>query len=129
MLKLKPKMLRGVSFSVESEDKEISLDSLFPRGFKTRLIERLFEVLSEQIKTDDPKKFVRALFYFVYGDNIPKYASEKESDIVEFLRWSLKASAVEGSFQREKADKTFRSAKRKVSFSDILPLAYRGDEE
>jgi hypothetical protein len=95
MIKLKPKMLRGVSFSIESNGKEVSVDSLFPRGFKTRLIERFLEEFSMQIGTDDPEMFVKALFYFVYGDNVPKHAREKESDIIEFLRWRVGAPVKE----------------------------------
>jgi len=95
MIKLKSKMLRGVSFTIETNGKEINVDSLFPRGFKTKLIERFLEEFSVQVKTEDPEMFVKALFYFVYGDDIPKHARERESDIIEFLKWRVGVSVKE----------------------------------
>ncbi len=163
MIKLKPKMLRGVSFSIESNGREVSVDSLFPRGFKTKLIERFLEEFSTQVKTDDPEKFVKALFYFVYGDNVPKHAREKESDIIEFLKWRVGApvkgmqeeetivpktapkqdaqisepsQAVEEPKTRKEPEpvkdevkEAPKSAKKRISFTDVLPYAYRGDDE
>jgi len=163
MLKLKPKMLRGVSFSIESNGREISVDSLFPRGFKTKLIERFLEEFSTQVRTDDPETFVRALFYFVYGDNVPKHAREKESDIIEFLKWRVGApvkgmqeertvipktvpkqdvqipelsQAVEEPKTRKEPEpvkdevkETPKPTKKRISFTDVLPYAYRGDDE
>jgi hypothetical protein len=163
MIKLKPKMLRGVSFSIESNGREVSIDSLFPRGFKTKLIERFLEEFSSQVRTDDPEEFVKALFYFVYGDNVPKHAREKEFDIIEFLKWRVgapvketqkkeaatpetapkqdvqipKASAVEEKPETKKEPKpvkdevkeTPKPTKKRISFTDVLPYAYRGDDE
>lgn len=160
MIKLKPKMLRGVSFSIESNGKEVSVDSLFPRGFKTRLIERFLEEFSTQVGTDDPETFVRALFYFVYGDDVPKHAREKESDIIEFLKWRVGApvkktpnreAATPKQFVqipetsqiveekpgtkkepepvKDEVKETPKSVKKRISFTDVLPYAYRGDDE
>ncbi|GAB6075169.1 hypothetical protein [Desulfurobacterium crinifex] len=163
MIKLKPKMLRGVSFSIESNGKEVSVDSLFPRGFKTKLIERFLEEFSTQVKTDDPEKFVKALFYFVYGDNVPKHAREKESDIIEFLKWRVGApvkgiqeeetsvlktvpkqdiqipessQAVEEHEARKEPEpvkdevkEAPKPVKKRISFTDVLPYAYKGDDE
>jgi len=164
MLKLKPKMLRGVSFSIESNGREISVDSLFPRGFKTKLIERFLEEFSTQVRTDDPEKFVKALFYFVYGDNVPKHAREKESDIIEFLKWRVGAPLKETQEQqspssetapkhivqipevsqtveeksetkkepepvKDEVKETPKPTKKRISFTDVLPYAYRGDDE
>ena len=164
MIKLKPKMLRGVSFSIESNGKEVSVDSLFPRGFKTRLIERFLEEFSMQIGTDDPEMFVKALFYFVYGDNVPKHAREKESDIIEFLRWRVGAPVKEAPKSettatgvapkqtaqipevsqtveektetkeqsepvKDEVKKPPKPTKRRISFTDVLPYAYRGDDK
>jgi len=164
MIKLKPKMLRGVSFSIESNGREVSVDSLFPRGFKTKLIERFLEEFSTQVRTDDPETFVKALFYFVYGDNVPKHAREKEADIIEFLKWRVGAP-VKKTPKREAATpetapkqivqipetsqtveekpetkkepepvkdevkETPKSVKKRISFTDVLPYAYRGDDE
>jgi len=162
MLKLKPKMLRGISFSIESNGREISVDSLFPRGFKTKLIERFLEEFSTQVGTDDPEMFVRALFYFVYGDNVPKHVREKESDIIEFLKWRVgtplketqkRAAAPETAPKQdvqepepsqviEKSEtkkepgpvkdevrEIPKPVKKRISFTDVLPYAYRGDDE
>jgi len=161
MIKLKPKMLRGISFSIESNGREISVDSLFPRGFKTKLIERFLEEFSRQVGTDDPEKFVRALFYFVYGDNVPKHAREREPDIIEFLKWGVGNSAREAAEmgtatpetvpgQVNQVSKTFqavdevkkepepvkdeikgtpKATKKRISFTDVLPYAYRGGDE
>jgi hypothetical protein len=163
MIKLKPKMLRGVSFSIESNGREVSVDSLFPRGFKTKLIERFLEEFSTQVRTDDPEKFVKALFYFVYGDNVPKHAREKESDIIEFLKWRVGSPVKEMQEEETVVPKTApkqdvqipkpsqaveehkarkepepvkdevkeapKPVKKRISFTDVLPYAYRGDDE
>jgi len=161
MIKLKPKVLRGVSFSIESNGREISVDSLFPRGFKTRLIERFLEEFSRQVGTDDPERFVKALFYFVYGDDVPKHARERESDIIEFLKWGVgnsvrKAAEMEPATPEtvpEQVDQVSelshavdevkkepepvkdeikevpKPVKKRISFTDVLPYAYRGDDE
>ena len=139
MLKLKPKALRGVLFTVESNGKEVNIDSLLPRGFKTRLIEKLLEELSVQIGTDDPKEFVRSLFYFVYRDEVSKHR-EKENEMIEFLKWRIGISkrTEESSPQVRKEpdrerelqnDEKTTKFKKKISFSDVLPYAYRGDNK
>jgi len=157
-------MLRGVSFSIESNGREVSVDSLFPRGFKTKLIERFLEEFSTQVRTDDPETFVKALFYFVYGDNVPKHAREKESDIIEFLKWRVGAPVKEAPKKEATAPATVRKqtiqmpevpqaveekpeikeqpepiknevketpkpTKKRIKFTDVLPYAYRGDDE